>query len=252
MTTTEKPKTAQELGLMAGFPPEADKIVTHENQLYGPYNRWSFQNELPLNRVVDVWRGSGPVAPLEYNLQDIERVTYKNRLGTEYTFADMVEMSCTDGIIVLHHGKVIYERYLNGMQPHSLHAWASCSKSMTGTLAALLAHEGRFDLDAPITDYLPELEGSGFQGATVRQVADMTVAVRFRENDNDPVSENYAYSRVMGWREMPEDYSGPRTVYEFLPTMLTDGPHGERFTYITPATDVLAWLMKRIENKTLA
>ncbi len=245
-------KTAFELGLMMGYPPEADKLVTHANQLLAPYNRWSFQNELPLNRVVDVWHGSGPVSPFEYDLQDIQKIPYKNRQGNEYTFGDMVEMSYTDGIIVLHHGKVIYERYLNGMQAHSLHAWASGSKSMTGSLAALLAYESRIDLDAPVTFYLPELEGSGFAGATLRQVADMTVAVRFREDEIDPISENYAYSVALGWRDIPQGYCGPQTIYECLPTMISNGKHGERFTYLTPQTDVLAWACKRVEKKTLA
>ena len=69
----------------------------------------------------------------------------------------MVELSYTDGIVVLHRGRIIYERYLNGMQPHTLHAWASGSKSVTGVLAALLAHEGLFDLQATVATYLPEL-----------------------------------------------------------------------------------------------
>jgi hypothetical protein len=45
---------------------------------------------------------------------------------------------------------------LNGMQPHSLYCWASCSKSVTGTLAAALAHEGLFDPGERISAYLPE------------------------------------------------------------------------------------------------
>src|SRR5574338_255067 len=136
MADYEIPKTWQELGLMQGFPPAEDKTVRHENQLYAPYNRWSFQNELALNATVDVWHGSGPAAEFESDLQDLGQISYTNRLGTQYSFNDMVEMSHTDGILVLQHGKILYERYLNGMQPHSLHAWASGSKSMTGTLAA--------------------------------------------------------------------------------------------------------------------
>src|SRR5262249_49970991 len=147
MAAYEKPQTAAEIGLMQGFPPVSDKTVTHTNQLFGPYNRWSFQNELKLNRTADVWRGRGAVVPFEYDLRDLSHVTYQNRAGASFTFDDMVEMSYTDGILVLHHGKVIYERYLNGMQSHTLHAWASGSKSMTGTLAAMLAHEGLFSFD---------------------------------------------------------------------------------------------------------
>jgi len=252
MSIQDKPQTAHEIGLMAGFPPAPEQLVTHENQLYGPYNRWSFQNELKLNRTADVWRGNGPIAPFAYALRDLSHVTYQNRAGTQFTFDDMVELSYTDGIVVLHYGQVIYERYLNGMQPHTLHAWASCSKSMTGTLAALLAHEGLFDPDALVAAYLPELAQSGFGDATIRQVMDMTTNIKFCTEGLDPVSENVDYSIAMGWRARPGHTQGPQASYDFLPTMQKAGEHGVRFAYLTPNTDVLAWLIKRLLNQSLA
>jgi CubicO group peptidase (beta-lactamase class C family) len=252
MADQQTPQTASELGLMSTFPPLPEQRVTHADQLYGPYNRWSFQNELQLNRSADVWRGNGPVARLDYTTFDIDQVTYQNRAGTVFTFGDMVESSYTDGIIVLHKGKILYESYLNGMQAHTLHAWASSSKSMTGTLAALLAHEGLVDPDAVVAAYLPDLGNSGFADATIRQVMDMTTAVWFCDDNVDPVSENLAYATALGWRERPEGYAGPASVYEFLPTMKKVGEHGRRFAYLTPNTDVLAWIMKRVLNQSLA
>jgi CubicO group peptidase (beta-lactamase class C family) len=252
MADQQTPQTASELGLMSTFPPLPEQRVTHADQLYGPYNRWSFQNELQLNRSADVWRGNGPVARLDYTTFDIDQVTYQNRAGTVFTFGDMVESSYTDGIIVLHKGKILYESYLNGMQAHTLHAWASSSKSMTGTLAALLAHEGLVDPDAVVAAYLPDLGNSGFADATIRQVMDMTTAVWFCDDNVDPVSENLAYATALGWRERPEGDAGPASVYEFLPTMKKVGEHGRRFAYLTPNTDVLAWIMKRVLNQSLA
>jgi CubicO group peptidase (beta-lactamase class C family) len=252
MRDEEGVQSAHELGLMSGFPPRPEQRVTHANQLHGPYNRWSFQHELQLNRTADVWRGNGPVAQLDYADFDISKVTYRNRAGTEFTFAEMVEMSYTDGIVVLQRGKILYEAYLNGMQPHTLHAWASGSKSMTGVLAATLAHEGVLDPDAAVAEYLPELKESGFGDATVRQVMDMTTAVWFGDDDLDPVSENRAYSIALGWKARPAGYSGPESVYGFLPTMRKVGEHGRRFAYLTPNTDVLAWIMKRRLNQSLA
>lgn len=227
-------------------------MVTHATQLFGPYNRWAFQNELKLNRTADVWRGNGPVAPLEAEPRDLSTVTYHNRAGTEFTFDDMVELSYTDGIAVMHQGKLIYERYLNGMQPHTLHAWASGSKSMTGTLAAMLMHEGHFEPDELVSTYLPELADSGWGDATIRQVMDMTTSLRFANYEVRLPAEDDQYGVAMGWLAPPEGYMGPRTVYEFLPTMLKDGEHGVRFTYLTPNTDVLAWLIRRALNISLA
>lgn len=253
MSVQETPKTAHELGLMAGFPPASETRVTHANQLLGPYNRWSFQNELKLNRTAEVWRGAGPVSTLTETLRgDIESVTYRNYLGTEFTFRDMVELSYTDAIIVLHQGEIVYERYLNGMRPQTLHAWASGSKSVTGTLATLLAHDGLIDPDALVPVYLPELRDSGFGDATVRQVMDMTTAVYFREHDANGVVENQAYGMAAGWQAQPDGYAGPKDLYAFLPTMIKTGEHGERFVYLTPNTDVLAWIIRRVTGQTLA
>ena len=252
MTEEEKIQSAVVLGLMQDFPPAPARRVTHENQLYAPYNRWSFQNELKLNRTADVWRGDGEVVQLVYDLQDLSDVTYQNMAGTQFTFEDMIELSYTDGIIVLHKGKVIYERYLNGMQPHSLHAWASGSKSMTGTLAAMLAYQGLFELDSLVATYLPELSGSGFADATVRQVMDMTTSVGFPDDSMSPIAENLQYGIAMGWCEKPEGYTGAETVYEILPLMKKTGEHGQRFVYLTPNTDVLAWIIKRLTGQSLA
>ncbi|GAA6617429.1 hypothetical protein NUACC26_032390 [Scytonema sp. NUACC26] len=138
------------------------------------------------------------------------------------------------------------------MQSHTLHAWASGSKSMTGTIAALLAHEGLFSLDEVVATYLPELQHSGFGDATIRQVMDMTTAVTYSDARTDTVTENWEYGIAMGWRSKPADYTKPETSYDFLPTMKKDGEHGVRFTYQTPNTDVLAWLIKRLSKQSLA
>lgn len=255
MVTQSKTFTASEIGLMRGFPPPPDKRVTHDNQLLSPYTRWSFQNSLKLNCAAEVWRGNQPVAEMEYALRDLHNVSYQDWTGNWLTFDDMIELSYTDGIVVLHHGKIIYERYLSGMQPHTLHAWASASKSMTGTIALMLAHEGLFDLDEAIVTYLPELQHSGFGDATVRQVMEMTTAVTYADtsgNTENMVTENWQYAIAMGWQPKPVDYTGPETCYDLLPTMKKEGEHGVRFSYLTPNTDVLAWLIKRLTNQSLA
>jgi hypothetical protein len=252
MTLRQHVETAQQLGLMAGHPAAAEKRVSPAQQLYAPFNRWSFQHELQLNRTADVWRGTGAVAPFVYALQDLDPLPYPSRADVPLTFGDMVRLSFTDGIMVLHRGKVIYERYLNDMQPHALHAWASCSKSMTGTLAAWLAHEGIIDPEQMVAAYVPELATSGFGNATMRQVMEMTTAVAFHAPTPDPVAESREYGIALGWLPAPAGYDGPMDSYAFLPTMITAGTHGERFRYLTPNTDVLAWVLKRALNQSLA
>ncbi len=54
------------------------------------------------------------------------------------TFAQMLQETYTDGIAVLHKGKLIYERYFGALKPHKPHIAMSVTKSFTGTLAGIL------------------------------------------------------------------------------------------------------------------
>src|SRR6185312_5944412 len=47
-----------------------------------------------------------------------------------------------------------------GVDADTLFQIGSISKTFAGTLAALLAQRGRLDLDAPLTEYLPEFQVS--------------------------------------------------------------------------------------------
>ena len=83
------------------------------------------------------------------------------------TFAKMLEETYTDGIAVLHRGKLIYERYFGALKPHKPHIAMSVTKSFTGVLAGILVTEGKIDPQAQVTDYVPELRASAFGDARV-------------------------------------------------------------------------------------
>jgi hypothetical protein len=66
------PKTAEELKLMQGFPPAADKQVTIRNFMAAPQNRWSFQRIRELQPTREIYRGAGPVSRLETRPIDLD------------------------------------------------------------------------------------------------------------------------------------------------------------------------------------
>lgn len=63
--------------------------------------------------------------------------------GRPMTFAKMLDETNTDGIAVLHRGKLIYERYFGVLKPHKPHIVVSVMKSFTGTLAGILSRTAR-------------------------------------------------------------------------------------------------------------
>jgi CubicO group peptidase (beta-lactamase class C family) len=98
------------------------------------------------------------------------------------TWAESLAANDTDGLSILHRGRVVYEWYSGCLTDAGKPAAMSMTKSTVGLLAEILIAEGRLDDAAPVTEYLPELANTAFGTATVRQVMDMTTALVFDEN----------------------------------------------------------------------
>ncbi len=240
------------LGWMAGMPvPPQKQIRFDDGSFYRfPQWRWTFSHWRELRPTIAVPRGAGPVRPLPSALrQDLDAVTFVPTGGTApVTWADSLIANYTDGIVVLHRGRIVYERYLGALVGDQPHVAFSVTKSFVGTLAAMLVGEGKLDRGAAVTRYLPELAGSGFD-ATVAQVLDMTTALDYVENYTGESKTTNAYRYATGFMPRPADHSGPKAIYAFLPTVAKKGTHGEEFHYRTPNVDVAAWLMSRVTGK---
>lgn len=247
--------TVQAMGWMQGFPPPPDKLITFDNPVGNTYPRirWTFSHVRELVPTANVWRGSAVPSPLPQAPRDLDGVRFKAMgTGEELSFAESLERNYTDGILVLHQGKIVYEKYFGALTPERPHIAMSVTKSFVGTLAALLAHEGALDPAAPVTRYLPELKDTAYGDATVRQVMDMTIGVRYSENYADPKAQIWDYSRAGGMLAQGRDYTGPRTFYEFLQTLQKEGEHDQAFAYKTVNAEVLAWILRRASGKPLA
>jgi len=241
------------LGWMQGFPPPPDKIVRFDaasNRF--PVNRWSFSHIRQLMPTAAVWHGRGAASALPAAPRDIAQVPYTDATGQRRTFADMLALTYTDGILVMHKGKVVYEKYFGVLNDHTPHIAMSVTKSFVGTLAAMLAAEGKLDPASPVTRYLPEMAGTAYGDATVRQVMDMTIGVKYSENYADPKAEIWDYSRAGGMIARPAGYAGPQDFYAFLKTLQKEGEHDTAFAYKTVNAELLAWIVKRVSGQNLS
>ena len=245
-TMSETPETAESLQLMVGAPPLEERQVTVENGLVAPYNRWSFQRM----RELFPTRGINPadtLAAVPIDPAEISNVPVTFSDGRNTTAGAWLAEAYTDGFIVLHNGKVVHEQYLNGQQPATEHIMFSVSKSVTGTMILMLAEEGRIDLTKPVSQYIPELAQSAYGDATVQQVMDMTNSIAYDETYDDPESDIGRYFVAIS--------PGGPGMYAYLTTLkkqLPGYPHGAAFQYVTPDTEVLGWLIRRITGSSLS
>jgi len=249
--TATDPKT---LGWMQGFPPAPDKTIRFDNASHYrfPGWRWSFSNLRELVPTKNVWRGDGPVVLLPRAERNLDGIPFTDMTGKPMTWGESLVRNYTDGILVMHKGKVVYEKYFGVLEPQKPHLAFSVTKSFVGTLAAMLVEEGKLDPSSLVTKYIPELKGTAYDDATVRQVMDMTVGVQYSENYADPKAEVWDYSRAGSMLPAGPNYQGPKTYYEFLVKLKKEGNHDEVFGYKTVNAEILAWMVRRVSGKSIA
>jgi CubicO group peptidase (beta-lactamase class C family) len=256
--TDDVPDAAQSdpvaLGWMTGSPPSPDKTIRVDDGSFVrfPQLRWTLGHWRELFPTRNVSRGSGAVVPLPAGEPaDLDGLTFKP-IGSDQpmTWAESLGANYTDGIVVLHRGRVVYERYFPSLTADRPHIAFSVTKSFIGTLATQLVVEGKLDPAAPVRRYIPELADSGFGDATVQQVLDMTTALDFSEVYADPKSDFMGYARAVGMFPLPPGHEGPTTTYEFARSIRRNGEHGKEFHYRSPNTDVLGWIVWRVTGQT--
>ena len=259
------PLSAQEsdpnvMGWMQGFPPPPDKLITQpdSNFFSFPKLRWSVCHLREFLPTEEISRGTGAPVPLTYPspaefadlAREIDALTFMPIDGdTPMTWEQSLYANYTDGMLILHKGEVVYERYFGCLEEDGKHAIMSMTKSITGLLGEILVAEGVLDDTLLVRDVIPEIGDSAFASATVRQVMDMTTGVQYSENYSDPNADIWIYSRAASPLPKPEGYDGPNGYWEYLQQVKPEGNHGDAFHYKTINSDMLGWMISRVTGK---
>lgn len=224
--------------MMDHFPPPPEAQVTLANWRTAPFNRWAFCHVRELIPSAEIANDPASVRPLP-------------EAPAALPGFDRMAANC-DALLALHRGRIVAERYAEGMTAGTPHILMSVSKSMLGLLAGILAESGRLDTEAPVADYVPEVQDTAYRGATVRHLLDMRVGILFDEDYMAADGPIIAYRRATGWNP-PEPDEPPSDLRSFYAQLTgTDGLHGQRFHYVSTNTDLLAWVIERATGERYA
>ena len=237
---------------MHGFPPnDASARVDASNWHMYPQAKWSVRHMRELFASRDATPVTRHATALPEQDQSLNDVRVRTDEG-EISWQDFLTATHTDAAVVLVDGHVVFESYFDGMTPSDQHLLFSCTKSYCGLLAEILATRGQLDFSRPIEAYVPEMAGSAYGRATVRQVADMTDGVHFSEDYTDFTADIFRHAYQMGLS--PHDPANPpRGAYASLQTLsVRDHPPGHAFAYRSASTDLLGWIVQRAANMSLS
>lgn len=156
--------------------------------------------------------------------------------GQSIDIARHLEQTQTTGFLVVKDDAIVYENYWHGLKPDSRHISWSLNKSFLSALIGIAIEEGFItSIDQAITDYVPELIGSGYQDVKIRHILQMSSGVKFNEDYADFYSDINRMGRVLAMGS---------SINEFAASLTKDYPPGSKLHYVSMDTQVLGMLLK--------
>lgn len=117
--------------------------------------------------------------------------------GVQCSTAELLGGTETAGLLVWHAGELVYERYFLGASRSTQWACFSITKSFVATLAGIAVAEGAIrSVDDPVTDYVPQLAATAYDGVSIRHLLQMSSGARWDESYGDASSDVRASGRA--------------------------------------------------------
>ncbi len=238
--------------LMNAFPPSPDAQVTLANWRNGPFNKWAFHHVREIVASANIPNDPKNVWALPEKPADLDTLPVALDQTETTHLRGVLQETETDAFIVMHRGSVVFETYSGPMTPADPHILMSVSKSMLGLLAGVLVEKQVLSVSDLASLHVPELIGTAFEGATVRNLLDMRAGVAFDEDYEATSGPIVEYRKSTNWNPLAPGET-PSDLRSFLQTLSErDGAHEGRFHYVSPNTDLLAWVLERASGQRYA
>ena len=231
--------------LMNRFPVPPEGQVTLANWRDAPFSAWAFHHVREIVASAEIANDPDDVQRPPTDLADLSGISVTDGDGKTLGFDDFLAATHTDALVIMKRGRIIQERYFNGMTAGTPHILMSVSKSLLGLLAGILVERGVLDPARPVTDIIPEVADTAYKGATLRHLLDMRAGIAFDEDYRATSGTIIEYRKATNWNPLGpgETASDLRSFYAMLTE--TDGSHGRGFHYVSPNTDLLGWVIER-------
>ena len=166
--------------------------------------------------------------------------------GKTWTVDKYMKAYRLSGVLVLKDGKIMLEKYALGRKPTDRWTSFSVAKSVTSTLVGAAIADGKIrSINDPVTQYIPDLKGSAYEGVTVRQMLMMSSGVQWNEDYVDPNSDV-----AKAGDKVTE--KGVNPMVSYLRKLPRDKAPGTTWHYNTGETDLVGVLVSKATGKGLA
>lgn len=175
---------------------------------------------------------------------------YQNlTLPTEFTYQeqsvlvdDFLKRRATTALLVLKNNKITFEQYYLGTQAEDKRISWSMAKSVVAVLFGMQVDAGKIDIEKPVSFYLPEMKGSGYEQVKIKHVLQMSSGVKWDEDYQDFNSDINKMGRLLA-------LGG--SLDEMTTELVSESSSGEKFHYVSMDSHVIAMILRRVTGKPL-
>ena len=200
-----------------------------------PFSKWAFHHVREIVPTANIENKSGLVNNLRLNIQKF----------SDLNLDKVMEETETDSLVIAKDDTILFEKYNNGMSENSPHILFSVSKSILGLIVGALIESKTLKESDLIIRFIPELKMTAYSDATIRDLLDMRVGVKFDEDYTATTGPIINYRYAANWNPVPAGIEAG-DLKSFMGTLNDrDGLHNDRFHYVSPNTDLLAWVCER-------
>jgi CubicO group peptidase (beta-lactamase class C family) len=230
------------------YPHASERIGTvrqvYDGELMPDIQVNTFRNIDRLFSTRVVKRGTA-VYPLPLSEKPLTSLTFSSQ-GENYDLYDYLSLNRIGGLLAIKDGEIVYETYQLHNSDQSRWMSMSVVKSMTATLVGAAIKDGYIEsIDDPVTKNVAKLNGSAYEGVSIRNLLQMASGVRWNETYTDPESDRRRLLKA----QIAQQPGGMLEVMSKLPRAAEPG---SRWNYITGETQVVAELVSAATKRHLA
>ena len=226
-------------------------IVLYSPNIYKLYKLATLYNEksiaknfISINKIFDT---SNPISasekPFVFEKEDFELPDSYEFEGEQLNLIEGLDHFHTDGLIILHDGKMLFEKYWNGNTKDSKHIAFSVSKSYLSALFGIAIEEGLIkSIDDNVSIYLDDFEGTGYEDVKIKNLLQMSSGIEFNEDYADPNSDINRFARATAKGSSFRD---------FAKTLKNGKKQGTYNHYVSLDTQVLGMILESVTDMPL-
>ncbi len=228
--------------LVAAFNYQRIERLLHVNSLFeAEYiinNFLTMEEAFPVNTI----KASGSPHHFTKGQMDLPKsISYGDH---DMSTSKYLKDTWTTGLLILHQDSIKHESYYLGHSETQTHISWSVAKSFVSALLGIALEEGKFaSIEDPVTKYVPELKGSGYDGVRIKDILQMSSGVRFNEDYVDFYSDINRFGRSFALGSSLDD---------FCASLVNEKPPGTVNHYVSIDTQVLGMLLKRVTGQSLS